>query len=444
MSWNPFRLFTNDRNIIRPGYLSECLHNVAIIYATNGYPFNEWNYGNLHLSTEDAEFYKRICNVYQFRSIATVIENQFRNQELAELCLSAVFEKIFVNNDRAKAFLAFLYEEAENFQWLQIISRASEKKTGVKLTDAETLKILNQTSKYWCRLEFTHRKIETELTEEKIVQLANCISHASKNASDFFIKMFKNAELDLSNISPVAFRTDRSIYEEILHRKIEFFDIFGLEDKCVVTASDLLDAKKKEKESFGLIWDKQEKTIQENPHLMLKIINIIQNGGEFEDLYNHFRTHIFEIDDLRKEAYKIGGYAVRGVQRIEKMRTDTQEIFIDLSKQPDLPNAKIVYYCMRLFEIADEGFEKWKRLIHIMRSSEIAEEYRISYLITCDDGTLRLVKEHFSDSFVPLMIDQLRKISTEVYFKGEKKGEDEDLTIKKMKILLDKKKILEG
>ena len=66
------------------------------------------------------------------------------------------------------------------------------------------------------------------------------------------------------------------------------------------------------------------------------------------------------------------------------------------------------------------------------------------YAIKCDDGTLRLVKEHFSDSFVPLMIDQLRKISTEVYFKGEKKGEDEDLTIKKIKILLDKKKILEG
>ena len=431
MIWNPFKPRTQNKEILFPQKLSKCIETIALIFTTQGYPFNKWKHNNQPLDEIDDLFYTRVCNAHQLATVSRIIENICDSEELGAICVHSIFENIALTVSSIRKSLYFYNSLIDEFIWEQTI--VNVKSGGEDLKDIHP----HFFAAYrWYKFEYQSRDINDDIPDEKIAELAKNIQYAVNEARTFFDKMLKNVDVDITNINPIGFLEERSIYEEILFRKQEYPEVFSRETQ--INAFELLDARQKEKQYFGSMFNQIEEFKLKTVNIINKIVEYEGGLEDLEPTYNEFTDLIFSIDDARRKCLIIGGRLKKLISEIEECRARAKDFFSILMNNDELKDSHFQLF-YNFFENADKSNNEMNEQIAIFTINELESEDIAPYILTCDDETLRQYSK--LENAKSLAVG-LKSFVDDLVFKL--KAKDIDEAILKMKFLMDKVKIFSG
>ena len=390
-----FNIFKKKEIKIYPIKASQSIASLALLIDSNGYPFSDWKDPGISLIEEESNLIEPACQSLQLFYYRYAYNDKHL---LGEVMLGCVLSVVKDN----KPDLANLYE------------------IGIDLFEETMFFLFNKSSNLqeihdnlpsyfavnWER-NYNRETTDTEIRNETSNKLLKCLSYSRKTGDSILQPMIDSiVDFDLEEIEQISFRKNKSLYEDVLYKRIAYPFLFR--HMKVPNASLLLLSREREiKLALNLSSekDKIEKTF---------IDNISVDSLNFQLLRDSYLDFIKAIDEIRSELFNIGGTDCNVcLKEVETCRKKINELYLKLiaDSLPEQLDAEIEF-CLKL----DEIYIGVKDLFNITK--HVDSDETISYILTLDDVSISKYTEAIK---VDVIVDYLKNTNLVQSFTDEQK-----------------------
>ena len=211
--------------------------------------------------------------------------------------------------------------------------------------------------------------------------------------------------IDIENIRPIHFRSNRSSFEEMVYRKFRYPEIFELLTE--VNAHDLISARKLEEQRFSTNRD------------ALVLFNsqageLLKEDMTTESGYNVVKKWVFGLDDCRYDCYTTGGKCDEIFDALSYIRKNTFSSLAEIDKvRGYLP------MCEHLYDVCDQIYSEMtkSKLAAVVRSVET--KYVVPFILSSSENDIIECLEvidkdgEMTREFAEYALKYIRKISSQ-------------------------------
>ena len=310
MIWNPFKPNTPQSSLQSPTELSGLINTVATLFLNKQFPFSEWEDKRISITDDERLFFTRVCLTAQLSSFAQAIELTTNDPLTSELCMHSILKKIAPDfDDYIASSVFFRYYTIQN----KLVNDIVEMKLNdLSIGDGDPQELI---SIKWVAAEnnYNNRSFGADTAFKLSVNLKFAVS----NAAELFGRMRKRINIiDIENVTPIHFRDERALFEEIIYRQYRYPEIFELRNN--VNARDVITARRVEDERFS---NSRDELMSLNNALK----EILKRDPKTEETYNAVREWFFKVDDCRMGCYAIGGKLREILLALDYLRESTFE-----------------------------------------------------------------------------------------------------------------------
>jgi len=390
-----FNFFKKKDIKIYPSKASQSIASLALLIDSRGFPFSDWKDPEIELTKEEIQLIEPACHCLQ------LFFYRFSYGEkhlLGEVILGSV---LAVVKDK-KPDLVELYETGIDLFNETLITVFGKSRNLQEVFD-------NLISYFAVNWERNYNKdiLEKEERFNLSNKLLECLLYSRKTADSVLQPMIESIDdFDLEEIEQISFRKNKSLYEDVLYKRIAYPFLF--KHMKVPNASLLLLSRERENKLAQHL--SSEKTKIEQTFLdKISIDNLT-----YQLLRDSYLDFIKSIDEVRSELFNIGGSDC-GVCliEVETSRKKINELYLKLiaDSLPEKLESEIEF-CLKL----DQIYIDIKDLFDITKHSDSDET--MSYILTLDDVSISKYTQAIK---VDVIVDYLKNTKLIESFTDEQK-----------------------
>ncbi len=299
---------------IWPRTASKSLESLSLLFCSMGFPFSGWKHPDWKCSKENEALFKPACNAFQVATYFSFFVNKCDDDLLSGLARETFIEIAKLGRkDFAEALEYFL-----EVQDASMVVASENAEAGIDKYAA----MLAVIAMGWLTLDAKSGKgdkvnLEDSSQEKRLNDLCKYLSHARTQALSAFEPMVNAiVDFDVENFKCFSFKKNRSVFEEVLWRRIEFPELFSHMPE--VTATLLLDARRKERDSYYTLSGERKE--------LLSVISERLKNNIMPDFAEPYFKSLSEIDDLSQKAFFIGGDCLPIYEELTKFRGNLVEL----------------------------------------------------------------------------------------------------------------------
>lgn len=360
-----FNFFKKKDIKIYPIRASQSIASLALLIDSNGYPFSDWQDPDIELTAEEVHLIEPACQCLQLFFYRFAYNEKHL---LGEVMLGSVLAVV----KDTKPSLANLYE----------IGIALYEETMILLFNKSNNKqeVFDNLSSYfavnWER-NFNQEETSNEIREQNSNKLLKCLIYSRKTGDKILKPMIDSiVDFDLDEIEQILFRKDKSIFEDVLYKRIAYPFLF--KHMKTPNASLLLESRRRENElalKLGSEKDKIQKTF----------IDIISKEVlTYQLIRDSYLDFIKSIDEIRSELFNVGGHDCNiCLKDVEATRQKISDFYLKFiaDSLPEKLEAEIEF-SLKLNEI----YIDVKDTFNI--TEYIDSDETMSYILTLDDVSI--------------------------------------------------------
>jgi hypothetical protein len=380
---------------IYPKKASQSIASLALLIDSNGYPFSEWKVNDINLTEEEEHLIEPACQCLQLFFYRYAYNEKHL---LGEVILGCVLSVVKEN----KPELAKLYELGIELFEETILFLFNQSMSKQELLD----NLISYFAVNWER-NYNQEETSKEVRTQTANKLLQCLLHSRTSGDSVLQAMIDSiVDFDLEEIEQISFRKNKSLYEDVLYKRIAYPFLFR--HMKIPNASLLLACRQREK-NLALDLSNEKDQIEK-----IFIDNISNDGLTFQLLRDSYLDFIKAIDEIRAELFNIGGTDCNVcLKEVELSRKKINELYLKLISNylPDKLDAEIEF-CLKL----DEIYLDVKDLFNMTK--HIDSDETMSYILTLDDASISKFTEAIK---VDIIIDYLKNSNLVGSFTDEQK-----------------------
>ncbi len=361
-------LFKKKEIQIYPRKASQHIGSLALLIASGGYPFSDWQDPDVALTQEEKELIEPACNCLQLFFYRYAYGDRHL---LGDVMLGSVLAVVQDNNPS----LANLY------------------KVGVDLFEDTMIFLMNHSSgdrEFFDKLpsyfavnwerNYNREEILDDITDETSNKLLKCLLYARTTGGNALEPMINAIdEFDLDEIEQLSYRANKGLLEDVLYKRSQYSFLF--KHMPVPNASMLLESRQKEHQLAHSLSVKKgaiEKTFLDN---------IQKDNITYQSLKDSYLDFIRSIDEIRSLLVNISGVdCSQCLKEVESFRAKYSDFYLKLVAEtlPEKLDVEIEFN-LKLNEI----YEKFLSQLNLANLAEyVHSDEVISYLFTLDDRVI--------------------------------------------------------